>query len=284
MSSSLISKILYFGRYGCVRPIPHAVITDSHRNEGVRMKPVMAGMVLLAAVIFALVFFRQEDPVELAVEAEKQGDTTQACEYYTKALLQATPSFEYPGEGRAGVLNRESYRKRIKEYIRWTAESPSGTNQTAFQAIAGIARCSTAVENQHLLIIDTIALLDSSSYLHRFRRAFYSTIHDSSAVETQAAEGMNNKLSILRIRSPRDFAYYGSLLDPNTYRRTEFTLFPESTIDLLVRPGGQALILQSEVTFQGGQVWRSPRNVLWIDVPEEPSGLGLALKTRVRRK
>lgn len=248
------------------------------------MKPTIAVVVLVAAVIFAVIFLRPESQMELAIRAEEQGDTTQACGHYVKALLEATPPFEYPDEGRAGILNRESYRKRVRQYVEWVVQSPSGTNEKAFQALGPVVRCSSVVENEHLLIGDTLVHLDSSLYIHWFTRAFYPTVHDSSAVANQAIEGITNDLSILRIRSPRDFTYFGHLLDPNTYRRTEFTLFPESTIDLLVSPGRQALILQSEVTFQGGQVWRSPLNVLWIDFPEKPTGIGVALKTRVRRR
>ncbi len=248
------------------------------------MKALVAGIVIAAAVVFGFLFFRPESPIDRAIRAEKQGDTRQACEHYLEALLDETRFLEYPDEGRAGVLNRESYRKRIDQYVEWVSEGRSTTNEKAFQALGGIARCSSAVENEHLLLSDSLIPLDSSSYRHRFTQAFYPIAHDSGAVAAQAMDAMNNNLSILRIRSPRDFTYMGSLLDPNTYQQTEFTLFPESTIDLLVPPGRQALILQSEVTFQGGQVWRSPLNALWIEVPEQPTGINVALKTRVSRK
>ena len=82
------------------------------------------------------------------------------------------------------------------------------------------------------------------------------------------------------------FIYHGKLFNVKTGKRTDFTLYPNSTITLLVQPGDYFLICSSEVQFTeglSGKTWRSPENIIPITGPATTSLYRVTLKSKVAR-
>jgi hypothetical protein len=91
-------------------------------------------------------------------------------------------------------------------------------------------------------------------------------------------------VSVLRIQALTSYAFKGSLLDLETWKRTDFTLAPEDEASLLVRPNADyVLICSSEVEFPNGTIWRSPKNIIDLRSPERSSLWTFVLAGKVDR-
>jgi hypothetical protein len=252
------------------------------------MKQVLIIGVVLLVALGVYWQLKPEPPLEAAKKAEVVGDSREALDQYALALLESSQSMSLPDRNRAKVLEPGEWFAHIEDYYEWITanETPAAAPAELREALAGIGRCTTEVQRQILLTKDTTATLSPKSYALAWRRAFFPanlTVEGNHAPLIERA--VDDSLSLLRIESVRDFSYNLSLLDMTSLRRTDFFLYPESDVSVLLRPGRRYMLIgTSEVTFANGQYWRSPYNVLMIAAPPSPSLISLVAKTRVTRQ
>lgn len=250
------------------------------------MKKALIAAVVLVAAVLVYWLTRPEPPLETARKAEAAGRMAEAVDGYAQALLQLSESRELPDKNRAKILQPEDWYREVEDYLRWVAaDEPAGGEPAGWdEAMAGIRRCTTAVQRQILRTWDSTVVPSAQAYAASWHRAFFPANLTVEGNHAPLAEGaIDANVSILRIGSVRDFSYRFRLLDIAARRSTEFFLYPESEVSVLLRPGRHLLLGTSEVTFPNDQYWRSPMNVIAIEAPDTAALLSFVAKTRVHR-
>lgn len=249
------------------------------------MKKLTIVLVVIAAALlgyFALI--KQESPLENAALAESRGDYEKAREQYIEALLEMTKTTKFPDKNRSKIVSQDVWYKDVDRYLNWATAKNAPTTASLVNIIEGLKRCSTHVSQEVLYTVDSTAMLDTNAYVANWQRAFFPS---GVAVEGNhgplIARAMSQNVAFLRILALTSYTYHASLIDMDSWRRTDFTVYPEDEITLLAKPGTYLLVVSSEVTFPNGQLWKSARNVLYVSNAEGRAFSELTIKTRVSR-
>ena len=253
------------------------------------MKNIILILALVLLAFLGYLFFLKKDPLDkVASAAEMRGDYDSAISVYAKALLEATETKPLPDKNKPNVALGDAWLTELKEYIAWTSYAkPHGTPELN-NLLAGIARCTSNVENHNFITEKEPVELVKDSLVKEWRGPF---VHPEDNNENKhlplVTRVLGDSLSLLRIRAMSGFIYHGKLLNLKTGKRTDFTLYPNSHVTLLIQPGNHFLICSSEVQFTeglSGKSWASPENIIPLTGPARTSFYRITLKSRVSRE
>jgi hypothetical protein len=250
-------------------------------------KIIVILIIILIAVVAYLKFFKKQPYDEIASNAEKQGKFDVALTEYVKALFNATESLACPDKNKPNVNIGDEWIQEIKNYISWVSYSRPHGNGEINKIIEGIKRCTSSVTNHNFITEKEPVELVKDSLIKEWIPSF---IHSDDNNEEKHLElissVMRDSLSLFRIRAHTGYTYNAKLLNLKTGNRTDFTLYPNSNITLLIQPGNYFLICSSEKQFTEGlkvRSWYSPENVIPVIAPNRTSLYRVTLKSRVSR-
>ncbi len=250
-------------------------------------KFIVVIIILLVCAVAAFKFLSKPSPLEEASEAELHGQHAVATAKYIQAVLDNTEAFIYPDKNKAVTPTESEWKLEVDKYLSRVAYSAPVINQKYDKGIQGILRCTSFVENENFITGKPPVFLSRDSLEKEWREAFVrERKSDAKGQVDLVTRAFKDTLSILCIRALNGYIYNSRLLDMKTGKRTDFILYPNSRIHLLVKPRDYLLICSSEVQFTEGlrgKTWRSPDNIISIHVPDKTSRRNITLKTRVHR-
>ena len=250
------------------------------------MKKAIIALVVLAAAGAALFFAsRRALPLEAAAAAEARRDFPGALACYIEAIHDLTKSVRLPQKSRARTLAPEAWKAKVGDYLAVVAHPPVRGNESMDAVVAGVYRCTTHVENQNFATVKPDSALTEQAFTMLWEEIFFpDDVTDHGSHGELIGRAMGSNISILRVSSLMGYTYSASLLDLSSYKRTDFTLYPESSVSLLVGPGRYFLICSSEVEFPDGTLWRSAENIIPVLAPAFTSLKRMTVKSRVKRR
>ncbi|MBD3392897.1 MAG: hypothetical protein GF418_12395 [Chitinivibrionales bacterium] len=242
--------------------------------------------ITLALVVAGIVLLKPKPVLKQARAAEAKGKYEGAIDLYVEALFEKTEGMKLPDRNRSKLVSQEDWYEEVRQYMAWISGPPSPPPEGVSDLIVAIGRCTTFVDKNHFITDDSVSAYEEDYALASdWNRAFFPsgvTVEgDHTPLMQQAGE---RDISILRITALTSYTYTGALLDLASWRRTDFMLYPEDEVSLLMRPGKYWLICSSEVEFPDGRIWRSPKNVIEVTAPDSASLKTFVLKTRVHRE
>ncbi len=244
-------------------------------------------LIALLGLIAYLKFFKKEPYDKVASQAELQGDYDSASSVYIRTLLTSTEGIACPDKNKPNVLHGDEWLQEIKDYISWVTYSKPYNDMEVKSIIEGIIRCTSSVENHNFITEKKPVELIKDSLANEWIKSFVHADDNNEQKHLELLSRiMEDSLSLLRVRAMNGFTYNSKLFNLKTGKRTDFTLYPNSTVTLLVQPGKYFLICSSEVQFTkglSGKTWRSPENIIPITAPDRTSRYRITLKSRVSR-
>lgn len=253
------------------------------------MKNIIIVLVIAVLAFMGYLFVLNKEPLDkVASEAEMRGDYDSAISVYARALLEVTEAKALPDKNKPNVSVGDEWLQEIKEYIAWVSYRKPHGNMEVHNLLEGIIRCTSSVANHNFITEKEPIDLVKDSLNKEWREPFvHSEDNNEDKHLALLSKVMDDSLSLFRIRAMNGFIYHGKLLNLKTGKRTDFTLYPNSTVTLLVQPGNYFLICSSEVQFTeglSGKSWKSPENIIPITGPARTTLYRATLKSRVSRK
>ncbi len=250
-------------------------------------KIIILSILALIVVATYILFLAKPSYDKIASKAEIEGNYALALQEYTGALLKITESIEAPYKHIPNVKVGELWLDDVRSYYAWTNFlKPHKTNEI-YSIVEGIKRCTSHVANHNFVTSKKPKVLTKTTLFTEWKKSF---VHETDDTETEhlilSKKAFDDTLSLLRIRAMNGFIYSGKLFNLRTAKRVDFTLYPNTSITLLAKPGIYFLICSSEVQFTeglSGKTWQSPENIIHITIPDQPSLLQMTLKSRVSR-
>ncbi|KMQ51086.1 hypothetical protein CHISP_2009 [Chitinispirillum alkaliphilum] len=221
--------------------------------------------------------------VEEAQEQETLGNYDQALVNYTSALIRLSSRISFPDRQKGKILKPDVWFQQVQNYLSGFSEPQTERSDLYPEIIAGIQRSAEMITAENFPRRLRETALDSSGFYTFWNSTFSFPQQDYRKWIDLADYAYKKGLSFVRIKSAKNYTYELSFFNINTARRTDISMYPETEYRLILDPGEYYLLLQSSVTFAGGQKWRSSRSLFPLSVPSEPSLVEMELRTRVSR-
>lgn len=251
-------------------------------------KIIIIAVILLAGAIVLFKVMSRPSPLDLGSKAEARGDYTEARAQYVQVVFDATESLPYPDKSKAITETEEQWKETVAQYLSWISYSGPMSDNRCGVALEGIKRCTSFVEDNNFITEKEPEELPLDSLRIEWYEAFARNEKgDEKEQESLIERAIQDTLSILQVRALNGYIYHAKLLDVRTGKRTDFILYPNSSIALLVKPRDYMLICSSEVQFTEGlkgKTWRSAEESIMIRPPDITSLKRITLKTRVARE
>ncbi|MCL2689113.1 MAG: hypothetical protein FWE57_04620 [Chitinispirillia bacterium] len=217
-------------------------------------------------------------------QAEKSGDIAKAVKIYRGIINRSAPIVRFPDSKRGKVLAPELWKDKVQKYLTGVSEPSAKPNAAAVAALTGLERCMELRENDNSAQIHPPKPLDENAF-----NALFNSIFPPPAGGLAEWSGITSfvnqrNFSVLQISSPVNYTYELSVVSRTASRRVNYTLYPESKLELPLPAGDYSVILKSSVTFQKGKRWTSEYSTFALNIPPEPSLVAMNLRTRVVRK
>lgn len=236
------------------------------------------------AVVLTTLVSCSKNPLEKAQNAEQQGNYAGALQLYAGVLQSQTKTFTLPDKIKSQFIAAAAWEKEVAAYSGAIAATTTPTKLLAEIGTA-IARCSTHVRRQNAIYKPKVEPLTEAEFQKKWLELFVPPGSTASAtIRKLGATAFSRKLSIVTIISEGTYTYDGVLLSNGFAAATRYSLKPENTLYLLAAPGIALLSCRSEVAFNQGELWRSPVELMQIEVPAEPGLVTVKLHTQVWKK
>jgi hypothetical protein len=227
---------------------------------------------------------QKKPDIKNAKQAEVTGHISEAITLYSDLLLASTPVLTVPDYNRSKFLKPELWQKEVENYLAWiqTAQQKVGSD---FQpSLDGVVSC-TREENVANRIVHLKSFeINNDTFQNEWNRTFFAPMAkvDPGHRKISSAAFLRN-VSYVKFSSPKSYTYTIHLINPANRQRIETTLYPETDVTLMAIPGEYLVLIRSTVTFESGQLWVSPYNMVKLTVPEKPSLITADLITQVAR-
>ncbi|MCP4575194.1 MAG: hypothetical protein GY846_02750, partial [Deltaproteobacteria bacterium] len=219
---------------------------------------------------------------------ELSGNHPGALEHYVNAVLDATEPLQLPDKSRAVTQTEAEWKQIIEKYCAWVSFSVPLRDEDYGMAVEGIKRCTSFVKNENFITGKDPVDLNRDTLALEWREAFIrNQKNDADQQKELLTRALKDTMSVLKIRTYNGYIYHAKLLDLRSGKRTDVTLYPNTTTTLLIKPRDYFLICSSEVQFTkglSGSTWRSPENIIPLPALTSSTLKKVTLKTKVRRK
>lgn len=248
---------------------------------------IILGIVLLILAGIGINYFSRPSLLELASKAEAHGNYAEALDHFVSVACAKSESLPYPEKEKAVTTSETDWKKSVESYLSWIIYPVMQPSAEFGQAISGIVRCTSFVEKANFLTEKAPKPLVRDSLFEQWREPFFrERKNDFRELDDCINRAMKDTVSVLRIRAMNGYIYRVKLIDILTGKATDFVLYPNTSISLLIKPRRYFCICSSEVQFTeglAGRTWHSPQNVIPIVGPSQTSLWQVTLRTRVTR-
>jgi len=236
------------------------------------------------ALTASFTFISCTDPSK-AQETEKSGDIAKAVRMYTAVARRAASAIKFPDSKQGKVIAPARWQDLVERYLNSMSEPGTKPNNSLTAALDGLGRCMELRENDdNSAQIHPPRPLDENSFTDLFNKIFVPPPAGSTEWGGIAASAFKKNFSVLQISSPVNYTYKGSVINRSTSRRIDFTLYPESVLQIPLTAGDYSVVARSSVTFQKGKVWNSEFTAFTVSIPSQPSLVAMDLRTRAARR
>jgi len=243
---------------------------------------------VLAAFAGAVSFFishRRVPTLRSAKQFELSGDLQQAHSLYTAALFEIAPSIELPDINRSKILSPAALKKEVEKYFIWINRPAAKARDGYLAALAGMARCEGDDRRDNTISDPVITALNPEAYLVEWNKTFFAPNVAADPSHIALASGnYRHKLSLLVLKSSKNYTYEINLINKATGRGTRALLLAENSVRLYAPPGEHLLLCRSTVTFPSEKIWHSNYTPIPITVPDTVSLITFELRTSVHRR
>lgn len=252
----------------------------------VRTSPIFnaVSVALISLCFLNCDLFQKKPDIKKAQHTEVTGKITEAVAIYSDILLSSTPVLTVPDYNRSKFLKPEVWQKEVENYLAWIQTTPQGVGSDFQRSLDGVVSC-TREEN----IANRIVRLKSSeitvdSFHNEWKRTFFAPMAKVDPGHKKISDAaFLRSVSFVKLSSPKSYTYTIELINPANKQRIETTLYPETSVTLMAVPGEYLVLIRSTVTFESGQLWVSPYNMVKLTIPEKPSLITADLITQVAR-
>lgn len=252
------------------------------------MKKNYLFIIVLAILAAAVIFYSTHRTTPLlrkAKQYELSGDLQQAHSMYTAALFEQTPSIEIPDINRSRILPPDGLKKEVVRYISWVNAPARKSAPDFLAALQGMGRCESQDRCDNSIAEPLVTRFSPEQYFIEWKKTFFAPNVPVDASQAALASGnYHRKLSLLIIKSIKNYTYEINLLNKATGRGTKTLLLAENNVRLYAQPGEHLLLCRSTVTFPTGEIWRSNYTPIQITIPDTTSIITTELRTSVYRK
>jgi hypothetical protein len=251
------------------------------------MKTIIISLLALAGIGIGVYFFsykKGSEPYLEALKQEQAGNFPLAMSHYISALMATTDVRPPPSKSQAMASSSEAWIRELTSYITWllTVKAPS---KRLSDIMNSIERVGKNIENQNNIVDVSVKKAAVEEYQKKWNAIFFPEGKMPPSSQQQVIEkAMDTAVSILTLIGNTNYRYDGKAVNRATGKCLEFTVFNEGQFSFLIPPGTYYLIVTSKASFQGGQMWVSPANVITLAVPDSTSLISGKLITDIRRR
>jgi hypothetical protein len=251
------------------------------------MKSVIISLLVIAGIVAAVYFFsykKTSEPYNEALKQEQAGNFPLAMSLTISTLMAMTDTRPVPSKSLAMTSSKETWIKELTAYATWliTASVPS---KRLTEVMNAVDRIGKNIENQNNLVNVSVQNAAMDDYQKKWNSIFYPEGKTPPpAQQTILEKAMDTKVSILTLIGNPSYRYDGKAVNRTTGKSIDFTVFNEGQFSFLIPPGTYYLIVTSKASFQAGQVWESPANVLVLTIPDSTSLIAGKLITDIKRR
>ena len=243
------------------------------------------GIAAIAGGAYLFLAQRTTPLLRTAHRNELAGNLQQAHSLYTAALFELTPTMEIPDVNRSKILASDMLMKEVTKYLSWINAPAKPAKPDFTAALEGMERCGGQDRHDNTIAEPVITPLTPEQYLVEWNRTFFAPNVRVDPQQAALASGNYRRgISLLVIKSVKNYSYEINLLDRATGRGTRALLLAENSVRLYVQPGEHLLLCRSTVTFPSEEIWRSNFTPIPVTVPDTASLIVTELRTSVQRK
>ncbi len=251
------------------------------------MRTIIISLLAVAGIAVGVYFFsykKTSEPYFEALKQEQAGNFPLALSLNISALMSLTDQHPIPGKAQAMASSPEAWIKELTSYLSWLTK-PAAPPQKFTDILNSIDRVGKNIENQNNLVELAVKKASGEDYQKTWNAIFFPAGKaPPSGQQLIQKKAMDASVSILTLIGNPNYRYDGKAVNRATGKSLDFTVFNEGQFSLLTPPGTYYLIVTSKASFQGGQAWVSPANVITIAVPDSASLLSGKLITDIRRR
>ena len=245
---------------------------------------IIALFAALAGAVSFVIVHRRVPVLRSAKQCELSGNLEQAHSLYTAALFELTPSIELPDINRSKILSPAALKKEVEKYFIWLNNPAENSRTHYLAALSGMSRCEGKNRHDNTISEPVVTPLSPEAYLVEWNKTFFAPTVAADPSHLALATGNYRRgLSLLIIKSSKNYTYEINLIDKTTGRGTRALLLAENSVRLYARPGEHLLLCRSTVTFPSEKIWRSNYTPIPVTVPDTVSLMTFELRTSVYR-
>ncbi len=229
-------------------------------------------------------FFKKKPDIKEAKKAEVTGKIADGLAIYADVLLASTPSLTLPDFNRSKFLKPEQWRKEVEDYQVWIHSAEQKVHENYKAALDGVMSCKRDENASNRLLRLKTEEITVDNYKREWMRVFFAPMAKVDSSHEIISNGAFSKnVSYVKFSSPKSYTYTVQLVSLDNKRRIETVLYPETDVTFMAAPGEYLLLIRSSVTFESGQLWVSPYDIIPLTVPGKASMITADLMTRVSR-
>ena len=96
-----------------------------------------------------VVKFQINSPEKAAKVAESKADYVTAIDKYADIILAMSDGTQIPKKSKAQILEPKDWAEKVENFLSWVLYPPEKIKAALAEALDGIARCSSYVENEN---------------------------------------------------------------------------------------------------------------------------------------
>jgi hypothetical protein len=239
---------------------------------------MQSSLILPCALIAAMFLFCQKaTDLQKAAKAEASGTIGSALSFYIDACRHATKPYVLPDQNRAEAENKQVWPAKIADYASFALSPAGASDPSVGPSMEGLVRCSGKMENVNYFPPAHVKAMPPDSF--RLKVQSELLVNNPALADSVLAANA----SLVTVLSGVTYLYEGSILERATGKRLDFILYPENKISFIAKPGDYLIIVQSTVTVSQISHWKSPVEVISIQVPDAPSIISYRMTTKIKR-
>ncbi|MDG5816756.1 hypothetical protein QA601_16785 [Chitinispirillales bacterium ANBcel5] len=221
--------------------------------------------------------------VKEAQKAEVTGDYQSALDNYATAAIKTSATIPFPNARQSSVTRAPSeWLEEINSYVENSFKPVKRFPQLTPEIIDGLKRVMDKTEGQNYPLRTNRSRLTPTRFSELWSDIFPVQGQYRTEWNTLLEHARRQDFTFLKLRSRKNYTYHFSILNTETNRRINLTLFPESEKYLPLAPGPYIVLVKSTVTFSNGQQWRSSYSAFPLSLNAETM-TSVVMRTRVNR-
>ncbi|MBN1982210.1 MAG: hypothetical protein JW795_11805 [Chitinivibrionales bacterium] len=211
-------------------------------------------------------------PMQRAGAAEAAGQWRVALEMYAAVVDRSvSDKFSYPNKTNPLWATEDDWIAQLTSYLNWTKNTTVRFKEPYHTALQGICRCTSNIAELTMVLQGKSVPLSRDTLSQVWFSGFSRNSRESPQKHRQLIDRLfADSVSFLMLRCQSGFSYTIGFLNVATGARLDLTLYPQSSIPLLVTAGTYLLFCESEVTVTDGlsqAKWNSGLEALPLTIP-----------------